>query len=114
MTGNNHLNPGGDRPQVELRDIVNDMDSNRSHLENRGVRNARRPCAVVVVAANGGQWRDPGKTIENARIADISGMDDEMALIKGGYGFGPQQAMRIGDQPDLSCLSLVHETSPLA
>ena len=33
MTGNNDLNPGGDRLQVELRDIVNDMDSNRPHLE---------------------------------------------------------------------------------
>jgi hypothetical protein len=64
------------------------------------LRKTRGPAPLVIVAANGGDRRDLGQPLQDGRIADVAGVNDEIAAAKRFDRLGPQQPVGIGDQSD--------------
>jgi hypothetical protein len=55
---------------------------------------------VVIVATNRGHGSYRGKAIEDARIADISRVNDEIAALERSQCFRAQKSMGVGNQTD--------------
>ena len=101
------------RFQVEFLKIVQHVDGYFADLKNIRGRNFLCPCAVINVAAHGGQWRNRGQLVENLRIADVPGMNDVIGSLQCGESFRTQQAMSVGDHAD-DHWPILMEDGPLA
>ena len=95
MTADDDLKTCGGRINIERSDVVNHADLHRTSLEDADLRNAHRPCVAVVVAANGRHGSNTGKCFEDARIADVARMDNEIAAAQRCQCFRPHQTMGV-------------------
>ncbi|MCY1380393.1 hypothetical protein D9M69_682100 [compost metagenome] len=108
VAGDHHANPGGSGG--ELRQVVYRMHEHAASVQQGRFRNAGGPRLAVVVAPHHGQRRDGGERIEDAGIADVPAMHDEIAALQRRHGLWSQQAVGVGDEADAdqaasSCLS---------
>jgi|SRR5271166_3160900 len=61
-------------------------------------RRGGRPGVSIVVAAHGAHRSYPKQLIENAAIADVTGVHDVISSVEKIPRCGPQQSVRVGDQ----------------
>src|SRR5947207_2733367 len=71
-----------------------------AYFENVADRNLLRPRFEIDVAPHDRHGGNRTELGENRRLADITGMDDVIHASERSKGFGTQQAVRIGNDPD--------------
>jgi len=64
---------------VEVREVVNGVEKELSDLQELGFIDLLCPPTFVVVSSDGGDGSDDSQFFKNAWIADIAGVDDEVA-----------------------------------
>ena len=89
------------RIDVQLREVVQDIETVRTRLDDLRQRQRLPPGAAIVVAAHGMRRRKLAQLLQDRRVADVARMDDEVATAKRIDRFGAQESVRIGDHPDL-------------
>lgn len=100
MSRDNDAKPCGGRIDRKLCEVMQHIEQRVGCVEQIVLWDLLSPCAAIIVSANGGHRRDRGQLIDNLNIADIPRMNDEVAAMQIGYGFGSKQAMRVGDDAD--------------
>ena len=70
------LESRGFRLQIELRQVVQHINGKAADLDNFRLWQLARPCILVDVAANGGNWRDGCECGKDIGRADISRVND--------------------------------------
>ncbi len=95
MAGHHDSDSGAIWVNVELRKIVNDIDGNPAELDQFRFRQRVGPCAPVVVAAYYRDRRNARKFINDHRVADITGVDDEITAAQEVNRLGSEKVMRI-------------------
>ena len=91
---------GGGGVQVQGEEFVEDVEVDAPHFHHPGLGEARGPVAPVGVAPDRVHRGEALKLAQKARVADVPGVDDEFHALQGLDGFGPQQAVGIGDDAD--------------
>ena len=76
---------------------VADVDADSPHFEIQYLRQLRIG-RIVDVAVHGLNRREFAQLVENARGADVSGVNDQFGAAKCRNGFRPKQAVRVGDE----------------
>ena len=61
-----------------MRDLVDDVESDRANVDLRGERQLRGPDAPVVVSTNRERGSDITQAIEHFYVADVASVDDEI------------------------------------
>ena len=92
-----HAESGGFWLQVELAKIMQDIDGHAAGFDDFGLRQSARPRSSVDVTADRGYWGNPRERFEDFGRADIAGVDDAVGPSQSVDGFGPQQAVGVGD-----------------
>jgi hypothetical protein len=100
VAGHHDLDSGGNRIDIELRKIVNDMDANLTDLDQFRFRQRVGPCTPVVIAAHCRDRRNAREFVNDHRIADIAGVDDEITTAQEVDGLWPEKVMRIRNEAD--------------
>ncbi len=80
---------------VDLREIVDRIDKHTADPQEVGFRNAGCPGFAVVVAPYNRQRRDRSQRFEDANIADVPAMHDEVAPLQRCHSLGAQQPVRV-------------------
>jgi hypothetical protein len=78
MSADDHLEPGCGGVEVQLSNVVEDIYQAGRGLGYRCHGQMGRPNVFVDVASNRYHRRDLAKSFDNPRLADISGVDDEV------------------------------------
>jgi hypothetical protein len=86
--------------EVQLSQIVQDIDRNTSDFEHLSFRKRAGPWPLVNVPAHPDDGSNLGKLFQYFWRADISGMNDVLRSAQTFNGFGPQQAVCVGDDAD--------------
>ena len=76
---------------------VADVDADAVDFEMSCLRQMRIS-GIIDVAVHGLNRRELPQLVENARGADVSGVNDQVGAAKCRNGFRPKQAVRVGDQ----------------
>jgi len=97
VTGDHDREGGGNRVEVEVCEVVEQVDEGGLDLDDLGVGQALGPGALVVVAPDGDDRRKLRERCEDLRPADIPGMEDVRAALQGSQGLGPHETMRVRD-----------------
>jgi hypothetical protein len=80
---------------IELCTIVNDIDENPAELDQLRFRQRVGPCAPVVVAPYYRDRRNAREFINDHRVADIAGVEDEITTAQEVNRLRPEKVMRI-------------------
>ena len=86
--------------EVQLRQIVQHINTNVAEFEHRRFRQLSSPSALVDIATYCDKWSHCRKLRKNFRAADVAGMNDMFRSQQGFEGLRAQQAMRVGDDAD--------------
>ena len=78
-----------------VRKIVNDIDENLAELDQLRFRQRVGPCAPVVVAAYYRDRRNTREFINDRRVANITGVDDEITVAQEVNRLRSEKVMRI-------------------
>jgi hypothetical protein len=78
-----------------LVDIVHHIQSQRSDIDDRSERKAGRPSGLVIVSPYRNDWSKRMQRFQNTAVANIAGMNDQIASGQRCNGLRPQQAMRV-------------------
>jgi len=97
MSADHHRYPSGFGVQVEVMDGVNEVEESAGQLDGFGFGELGAVAVGVDVAADGGDRGELAQGTENARVADISGVEDVVDSAQRGERFGAQQAVGVGD-----------------
>src|ERR1700687_2482919 len=92
-----HAESGGFRLQVELAAIMHHIDGDAAKFKDFSFRQCARPRSSVDLTADrdyGGNLRE---RFEDFGGADIAGVEDAVGSAQSFDGFGPQQAVDVGD-----------------
>ena len=92
--------PAAARVQIQLVQIVQHVERHLPDLQHVGLGDVRRPALAVVVAAHGGDGRDPAERVEDVRRADVARVHDALDAGQRGQRLRPHQAVRVGDHAD--------------
>ena len=95
VAGDHDLDSGGNWIDIELRKIVNNIDENLAELDQFRFRQRVGPCAPVVVAAYYRDRRNTREFINDHRVADITGVDDEITAAQEVNRLRSEKVMRI-------------------
>lgn len=87
---------------VELLPVVDHEDPRPGELDGGPHGERHRPDAAVVVAADGGQRRDLPQCLEHLGRADVAGVEDVSNALERGERLGPDEAVSVGDHPDVT------------
>ena len=94
------MDSGGNWIDIELRKIVNNIDENLAELDQFPFRQRVGPCAPVVVAAYYGDRRNAREFINDHRVADITGVDDEITAAQEVNRLRSEKVMCIRNKAD--------------
>src|SRR5713101_1144229 len=86
--------------QVKSAEVVDQVDRETLDFNQLGFGQRRCPRAPIHIAAHGGYGGEFAQAVENSRITYVSGVQNAMGATQGGDGFGPQQAVGVGDDAD--------------
>jgi hypothetical protein len=92
-----HAESGGFRLQVELAEVMHHIDRHAAGFDDFGFRQTARPRGGVDVTADCGYGGNPRERFEDFGRADIAGVEDTVGPAQSFDGFGPQQAVGVGD-----------------
>jgi hypothetical protein len=95
VAGDHDLDSGGNWIDIELRKIVNNIDENLAEVDQFRFRQRVGPCAPVVVAAYYRDRCNARESINDHRVADITGVDDEITAAQEVNRLGSKKVMRI-------------------
>ena len=84
-------------------DIMKDMDGPAAELDRprRGI--ARRPIGGIYIPLDRNHGRDPAKSCNDLRPADVAGVDDMRHAIQALLSLRTQQAVRVRNDSDSHC-----------
>jgi hypothetical protein len=88
---------GSPRIEIELAQVVNDVNGNFADSDHFGLRQMMRPSVAIDIAADGVHGSDPAQFVENRRIPDIAGMNNQAAATQGRDRIRAQQSVGVGD-----------------
>jgi hypothetical protein len=100
VAGHDDPHAGRARVDVERLQVVDRIQRHRPEVDAGRLRDRTRPRRRVVVAADNRQRGNGRQALENRRTADIARVDDMVGPGKKVERFGPQQAVRVGNQAD--------------
>ena len=86
--------------QVQGEEFVEDVDEAAAYLDYPGVGQVGGPITPVGVAPDCVHRRDLVQGRDYLRVADVSGVDDELDAGQGFNGFGAQQTVGVGNDAD--------------
>lgn len=89
------------RIEVQFRQIVKYVDPMTSRFDHCCQREAGGPIRLINIASDSNNRCNRAKLIEDLRLADIAGMNDEMGTLQRGKRLRPHETVRIGDQTNL-------------
>ena len=89
--------------QIELAEIVQSVNSHATRFHDFSLRQRLRPRAGIDIAANRSYGCDSRESFKNVWISDIAGVEDAVSPSQRFEGFGPQQAMGVGDYAESHC-----------
>jgi len=106
MARDDHLHTGCSRVDGQLAENVQYMNAYAAEFKIGRMGNGGGPAGAVVVAAHHGERRDVRQRIEHAIVpvgprTDVAGVDEMLAACQRRQRLRPQQAVRVGNQPDL-------------
>jgi hypothetical protein len=81
----------------ELFSVMNDENAHLPPVEDVRLRKLEESLVPVIVAADGVYGGELTKPVENFRTADVSRMDDGLAVAQNRESFRPQLIVRVGD-----------------
>jgi len=97
MTADDCLDPSRRWVEIQDFDIVKDIDEPRPNLEQLLLRHCLRPFALIVIPSDGEYGCDRLQLFKNLRLADVSGVQNQLNPLEGTYRFGTDQAVGIRD-----------------
>ena len=83
------------RVDVKFGEVVNDINKNLADLNELGFLQLVGPGALVVISTHGGDRSDRRKLGENACVANVAAMNDEVTAPQKLPRARPNEAMRI-------------------
>ena len=83
VSADNHVEVSRNRIEVQLRYIVKYVYQGRTYLRHCCQRQLGRPRAFIDVPSNGDHWCHCAELLDDLRLANISGMDDEIGTLQG-------------------------------
>jgi hypothetical protein len=95
VAGHHDSDPGAIWVNIELRKIVNDIDENPAEFDQFRFRQRVGPRAPVVVAAYYRDRRNAREFINDHRVAEITGVDDEITAAQEVNRLRSDKVMRI-------------------
>src|SRR5690606_16769256 len=98
MAGDDRIETGGGRVEVERVDVMDDIEEAAFDLEDRGI--GKRVGPLVDIAANGRKRRQRLEAAKHLRFADVPRVHDRIAAGQGGRGLRPEQPVRVRDDAD--------------
>src|SRR5688572_19242170 len=101
VPAHDHLNLAGGRFRLQLLDIMQHVNGNRSLANELTFWNRFRPWSLVVIAAHRNDLSDLLQSIEHFRITNVAGVENQTDTFENGEHFGAEKAMRIGNDTDL-------------
>ncbi len=90
MAGDDDVDASGPGFEVELREIMQYVERDAIEFVQDGSRESAHGAVGVHIAANGDDWSDLPKALEDRDVADVAGMDDGVASRKSLDGLWPQ------------------------
>lgn len=89
MTADDDPSVGRDAMDTELRSIVNGKDHDVLDFEHIRMGNYLGPAAVIIVPADRLHRRELFQLLQNFRLPDIAGVENQITSAKKLHGFGP-------------------------
>jgi hypothetical protein len=86
--------------EIELAEIMQNVEGGRAEFDQLNLVEFPCPRGFVEVAADCRHGRDPCQPVEDLAFSDIACVNDVVRSGERADGFGPKQAMRIGDYTD--------------
>ena len=100
VAGDDYVESGCVRLQIELREIVQHVDGNATYLDDFGHRQLAGPCGLIDIATDGGYRRDGCEFVKNLWRTNVSRVNDMLRTAQRGESFRAKQAVGIGDDAD--------------
>jgi len=100
MTADHRRNLGDDGIDIQIGDRMHQVKQPSAELDGIGWRKVGAVSPGIDVAANRRYRGDLFERVENAWVANVSGMKNVLDSGQRGERFGPQQSVRIGDDAD--------------
>ncbi len=100
VAGDDDIEPGCFRLQIELRQIMQYIDGDSANLDDFCRRQLAGPRLFVDIAADSGYGRDRRQLIKNLGSAHIACMDDVLRAAQRCESLGSKQAVSIGNDAD--------------
>jgi hypothetical protein len=97
--------------EIELGEIVENIECHSAELDHFGFSQFAGPSGFVHVSADGRDWSEIGKAVENFRVADVAGMNDMFRSAQRFKCLRTKQAVRVGDDADKNVFSQCPEES---
>jgi hypothetical protein len=94
------LDPRSLRVQIQLREVVQHINSDATDFHEFIFRKSTRPRSCIDIAANGGYGRNRCEALKNFRRADVAGMNNMFAALQRLKSFRSQWAVRVGDDAE--------------
>src|SRR4030095_2581249 len=100
MSGDDGVNTGRGGLQGQGVEVVQYVDERLAGTQHFGLAKRRCPNALVVVASHGRHRCNARQLLEDIGVADVAGVNDEVAAAHRVQGLGTQQSMRVRNQTD--------------
>jgi hypothetical protein len=79
---------------------MQDIEGSAAKLHGRRIGVAFRPITDIDVSPDGGDGRNPAKSVQHFRPSDITAMDDVRYASEAPHCLRPQQAVSVRDDSD--------------
>jgi hypothetical protein len=100
MAGNNHVDPTRRWIELQVVDVMKDMNRVVAKPDRLCIRIIVRPRPVIDIAPNCDNRRNPAESVDDLRVADVTGMDDVGHAGQLLLRFGTQDPVGIRDNSD--------------
>jgi hypothetical protein len=102
MAADNNLEPRGVGREVDLAEIVKDVHSYPVDLEGFRRGKVAGPWLPIHVASHGLDRGHRAQALEDRRLPDVAGVDDQVDTAERRQGLRPQEAVGIRDHTEAS------------
>src|SRR5665213_3298067 len=101
MTGHHDVDAARDRIDLQGLQIVQNVERSSRKSNDLGFGVCNSPVTAIHISSDRGNRGDAAQRLYDARAADVAGMNYVVDASQAPLRLRPQQAVRIGDDPDL-------------